>query len=239
MSCALLVVGAHPDDEVLLAGGLLARAAADGHQTAVLSMTRGELGPVSDPALLAERSLADTRVDELHAAGAELGVTHVRCWRRGDGMLQWTPAAALARQLARLIDELEPDTVISFGEDGLYGHPDHIAVGRVARQAVIQSRARPALFEAVWPMTVTAAVDRTLAQLGLPGSWWGLEPEAIGVGREALGGAVSHDVADFAVRKLRALRAHRTQLDPGHALSLLPESLAPRLLGREWLRPCV
>ena len=236
MSCALLVVGAHPDDEVLLAGGVLARAAADGRPTAVLSMTRGELGPIADPALLAGRTLADTRVAELRAAAAELGVTHVRCWRRSDGMLRWTPAAVLARQLARLIDELEPEAVVSFGEDGLYGHPDHIAVGRITRRAVLESRVRPALLEAAWPMAVTAAIDRELAELGLQGSWWGLEPDAIGVDEAELDGAVAHDVADFAIRRLRALRAHRTQLDPGHALSLLPESAAPRLLGREWLR---
>lgn len=246
MTHAVLVVGAHPDDEVLLAGGVLAAAAADGQSTAVACLTRGELGPVSDRALLRGRTLGDVRADELRAACAELGVARVRGWRRGDGMLAWAPRRALARQLAAEMARVQPEAVVSFGADGLYGHPDHVAAGAIARLACeLYDGAAPApaaawpgvaFFEAVWPTALSRRLLRALRARGLPHDLWGMSADEFGASRAEMHGAVPIDVRGAAVTKLRALRAHRTQLGDDHALRALPDGLAPVLLGHEWLR---
>jgi len=244
MTCAVLVVGAHPDDEVLLAGGMLAAAAADGHATAVACLTRGELGPVSDAALLRGRSLGDVRAEELRAACAALGVTRVRGWRRADGMLAWTPRRALARQLAREMERLEPEAVVSFGADGLYGHPDHVATGAIGRLAcelynaagARSRRCGAAFFEALWPNALSARLVGALRARGLPADLWGMSADEFGASPAEMAGAVAVDVRAVATTKLRALRAHGSQLGCDHALHTLPEALAPQLLGVEWLR---
>jgi LmbE family N-acetylglucosaminyl deacetylase len=69
----LLVVTSHPDDEVLIAGGTLALCAAAGIETAVVCLTRGEQGPISEPSLATRGELATVRTRELGAACAELG----------------------------------------------------------------------------------------------------------------------------------------------------------------------
>ena len=85
MTGGLLVIGAHPDDEVLLAGGTLAACAAAGLQTGVACLTRGELGPIADAALATRPTLGAVRLGELRVACAELGASFVKCWRRPDG----------------------------------------------------------------------------------------------------------------------------------------------------------
>ena len=105
----LLVITAHPDDEVLIAGGTLAARAAAGEPTGVVCLTRGEQGPISDPALATREALGDVRLEELRAACARLGSELVRCYRRQDGNLSWSDGSAIVRQLAGAVTQRRPD----------------------------------------------------------------------------------------------------------------------------------
>lgn len=233
----LLVVAAHPDDEVLLAGGTLAASAAAALPTTVVCLTRGELGPIADPALASRETLAAVRLAELEASCAELGVGWVKCYRRQDGHLPWADGAAIVRQLERILRVRRPSAVITFGEDGLYWHPDHIATYRFTLRAVKRVDPRPAVYRAVWPKALSRELVDELERRGLPTDLWGLGPEDFGVDDEDRVGEIVVDVRRFATRKLRALRRHRTQLDRDHALAALPEEIAERFFGLERFVP--
>jgi LmbE family N-acetylglucosaminyl deacetylase len=131
----LLGIFAHPDDEVFCAGGTLARWAAAGGETMVISATRGEAGQIQDARTATRRSLGSAREQELRAACARLGVRQVECLDYRDGALSAVDETALARDLARRIRDFAPDVVITFGPDGAYGHPDHIAIGAATTRA--------------------------------------------------------------------------------------------------------
>jgi N-acetyl-1-D-myo-inositol-2-amino-2-deoxy-alpha-D-glucopyranoside deacetylase len=235
MRGGLLVVVAHPDDEVLIAGGTLAACAAAGIPTAVVCLTRGEDGPISDPALATPQTLGAVRAQELMSACAELGVGWVKCYRRRDGYLRWSDGSAIVRQLEAIIRDHRPDGVITFGEDGLYYHPDHIAVFEYTLRAVRRAERPPEMYRAVWPEEMMSELAQELHRRSLPAGLWDLAPEDFGT--EDTADAFALDVRAFTDRKLRALRAHRTQISAAHAFSALPEDLVGRYLGFEWFAP--
>lgn len=231
-SGGLLVVTAHPDDEVLIAGGTLAACAEAGQPTGVVCLTRGEQGPIASHTLATPETLGRVRVAELGAACAELGVDWVKCYRREDGNLRWSDGTAIARQLEAIIRTRRPDAVITFGEDGLYHHPDHIAAYRFTCRALKRLAQPPELYRSVWPPELMTQLVSELEQRGLPSDLWDLAPEDFG--SEDEDGCFSLDVRPFAERKLRALRAHRTQLSDEHALAAIEPDLVERFLGVEW-----
>jgi LmbE family N-acetylglucosaminyl deacetylase len=134
----LLGVFAHPDDEVFCAGGTLARWAAMGGETMVISATRGEAGQIQDAAAATRRTLGSVRERELLAACARLGVGRVECLDYRDGTLAEVDMVTLAGEVAARIRAFAPDVVITFGPDGGYGHPDHIAISAATVRACQQ-----------------------------------------------------------------------------------------------------
>jgi N-acetyl-1-D-myo-inositol-2-amino-2-deoxy-alpha-D-glucopyranoside deacetylase len=233
----VLVVTAHPDDECLLAGGVLAACSAAGVATGVVCLTRGELGPIASAKLATPATLGDVRLGELRAACQELGVGFVKCFRRRDGELMSADVAALGRQLARVITRWRPQVVITFDEDGMYHHPDHVAVHHFTRRALAAldgSAARPWLYEAVWPADTTVELVEEMRGRGLPTDLWGLHPD--GFGSYDLSDTSAIDVRPFAAQKLRALRCHRSQFGQENLFGALPEDLAERFLGVERFR---
>jgi LmbE family N-acetylglucosaminyl deacetylase len=130
----LLGVFAHPDDEVFCAGGTMARAAEAGAEVMIVSATRGEQGQIRDPAAATRRTLGAVREGELGAAAAELGVQRVQVLGYPDRTLQ-RHRSSLGTTIADIMRQFDPDTVITFGADGGYGHPDHVAVSELATGA--------------------------------------------------------------------------------------------------------
>jgi N-acetyl-1-D-myo-inositol-2-amino-2-deoxy-alpha-D-glucopyranoside deacetylase len=233
VSGGLLVVTAHPDDEVLIAGGALAACADLGAPSAVVCLTRGEHGPISDPALTTREKLGATRARELEAACAVLAVDWVKGYRREDGSLRWSDRSAIVTQLTRVVRARRPSAVVTFGEDGLYYHPDHIATFEFTRRAVARAEVGAALYRAVWPQTLMSELVAELRARSLPEGLWEMDAEDFGVEDEDRDGEVVLDVRRFVERKLCALRCHRTQLGPSNAFSALPADLAERFLGYE------
>ncbi len=138
-SLRILGLFAHPDDEVFVAGGTLAKYAADGAEIMVISATRGQAGQIRDSRIATRRTLGAVREQELHLSSARLGVQHSLCWDYGDGTLQSLDPEPLIRDAVAAIREFRPDIVFSFGPDGGYGHPDHIVMCEVAAEAVRRS----------------------------------------------------------------------------------------------------
>jgi LmbE family N-acetylglucosaminyl deacetylase len=130
----ILSVWAHPDDETYLAGGIMAAAVAGGQRVVCLSATAGEHG-TDDPATWPPERLARVRRLETAAAMAVLGVTEHRWLGYEDGTLAAMDPAAPVDKLAAVIAEVRPDTILTFGPDGVTFHPDHQTVSKWARAA--------------------------------------------------------------------------------------------------------
>lgn len=224
----VLAVFAHPDDESLACGGLLARCAADGLPGTVLCLTRGAGVP-------ADLGLAMTRTHELEAAGAVLGLAEVILLDYRDGYLPWEDAAAVERDVAQTIRRLRPEVVVTFGDDGLYWHPDHVAVYERTTAAVAAlGTEAPALYYVTMPAgAMRALVDAVSARTGRQDRLHVLgidQPDAFG----AEAGTATHtlDVRAVAARKLTALRCHASQVAEG-TLALATDEDASRFLGLE------
>ncbi|MDQ3412994.1 MAG: PIG-L family deacetylase [Chloroflexota bacterium] len=147
----LLFSLAHPDDESFSCGGTIVKAVAAGAPVTVISATRGERGESAIPAITTPQTLAAVRDQELRTAMAGLGVTDVRFLGYWDSGMDGTPenddprAFVQAPQedvVTRLVVQvrgLRPAVVITFGPEGGYGHPDHIAIHHATVDAVTQS----------------------------------------------------------------------------------------------------
>jgi LmbE family N-acetylglucosaminyl deacetylase len=135
----LLAVLAHPDDESLGFGGALAKYAAEGIEVYLVTATRGEagrffgaLGGSGDPL-----EVGLVREAELRAAAAVLGVREVSILGFPDGALDRVPSAIAIRSIVSHIRRIQPDVIVTFGPEGAYGHPDHIAVSQFAASAAV------------------------------------------------------------------------------------------------------
>lgn len=169
------VVGvfAHPDDEIFCAGGTMAKWAAAGTDIVVVSATRGEAGQIRDATTAVRRTLAQVREAELRRACATLGVRRVDVLDYHDGTLRDIDAAELAARVESILTEVDPEVVVTFGEDGAYGHPDHIAIGDATAAAVgniwrasrTSGTAKPELWRSHFPRSGLSLAERLAAWL--------------------------------------------------------------------------
>lgn len=190
---SLLAIFAHPDDESFTVGGTLARYAAEGVVVSLLCATRGEAGIEGmDP-----QEAARVREQELRAACAVLGVSEVRFLGYRDGELAQADPAEVTARMAQTMRELRPQVVITFGPDGISGHPDHVAVSRLATVA----------FDAV---AGEGSVRRLYYVAPSPATEQGCGVPAGEVGE----GAVGIDIGSYRESKIRAMQCHRSQRQP-------------------------
>lgn len=190
----LMVITAHPDDESLYCGGLIARYARG--KPVIVTLTRGGSGRALG--MCDRDDLPSVREKELCKAAQELGVAHADVHDLPDGQL-----ASYADQAVALVEESlrrwRPTLVVTFGPNGMNGHPDHMAAHRVVLAALDRVEHPP---DQVW---FTASADG-YTEPARPGY---LPP--VEVNRLAL--PVSHtvQVGTMLTRKLRALGCHETQ----------------------------
>jgi LmbE family N-acetylglucosaminyl deacetylase len=134
----LLAVLAHPDDESLGFGGTLAKCAAEGVETYLVTATRGErgrfgaIGKNGDP-----MEVGRVREAELRAAAAVLGIREVCVLGYPDSAVDQVDPETAIRAIVSQIRRIQPHAVVTFGPDGAYGHPDHIAVSQFTTAAVV------------------------------------------------------------------------------------------------------
>jgi LmbE family N-acetylglucosaminyl deacetylase len=219
-AASLLIVTAHPDDETFGCGGTTALLAARGVPVHVLLATRGQAGEITDPDLDTPTHRADLgtlREAEARAAAAVLGTTGLHFLDHVDGRLSRVGDALLAREVAAWLRRLRPAVLVSFGPEGIYGHPDHLAVHRAVRRAWdlaaepdealdgLRPHAASRLFYNV--LTEDLAAGRN-AQRG-PVDLGGTPHPFVGYPDAAITTRV--DASAVVDRKVAALRAHRSQ----------------------------
>jgi LmbE family N-acetylglucosaminyl deacetylase len=136
----LMCVLAHPDDESLGNGGILAKYAAEGVETYLVTATRGERGWFGSPEEYpGAEALGKIREAELLAAATVLGLRLVEFLDYLDGDLDQTPPAEAVAKIVGHLRRVKPDVVVTFGPDGAYGHPDHIAICQFTTAAIVEA----------------------------------------------------------------------------------------------------
>jgi LmbE family N-acetylglucosaminyl deacetylase len=201
----ILGIWAHPDDEAYLSGGLMALAGDVGSRVVCVTATRGERG-TPDPQRWPPDRLGAERTVEMARCLEILGVAEHRWLGYADGGCATVPSSGAVARLCEVIEEVRPDTVLTFGPDGNTGHPDHRAVSGWATAAF--ERAAPPgarlLYSAVpepWTRQWRAVNERF--DVFAPGY-----PVTVPADRLAVHLALDPDTV---ARKVRGLAAQATQ----------------------------
>jgi len=222
----ILVVVAHPDDESII-GGTLARYADEGVRVELITATRGEAGTIFDPSVATPENIAQVREEELRCACEVLGIRPARILDCGDGAVLDCTDDAL-EPIVRTIREERPQVVITFGPDGMYGHPDHIASHRLATTAW-EEAGDPNVYpqhieEGLEPYQPArlfyfglkqSLVERWRQHADLSVDLKGETLQITGVPDDEI--TITFDVSAFAERKAAAWECHRSQRNPDFA----------------------
>ena len=253
----LMAVHAHPDDEATGTGGVLARYASEGVRTVLVTCTNGACGdgpggvkpgePGHDPA-----AVAALRRTELEASCRVLKISDLELLGYGDsGMMGWpqnsapgafwsVPVGEAAERLAELMRYYQPDVVVTYDENGFYGHPDHIQAHRITMAAAELTGIPAKVYWTTAPRSMMAEFGRILAEFRADGEF----PEPDESGPDQSGDAQPPiglpddeistwvDVKEFGERKFEALAAHASQGDNIFFLNLGVERFT-RLMGVE------
>jgi LmbE family N-acetylglucosaminyl deacetylase len=235
----LMAVHAHPDDEALFTGGVLAHYAELGVQTVVVTCTDGALGDLAGEAGRRPGAAGDgaavgaQRWAELEASCAALGVAHLEGLGFHDsGMMGWAendapdafwnvPVARAADRLAGLIARYRPQVVVTYDADGFYGHPDHIQAHRVTVAAVEGVGTVDKLYFVAIPRSALAGFADLARDAGMALPGWVEGEPAFGTDDELV--ATFVDCSGVVDAKYRALAAHASQVDNAFFLDMGPE----------------
>lgn len=260
----LLAIHAHPDDECIVTGGVLADSVARGYRTKVLTCTDGRRGEVVDPEMDAEviaPILHEVRARELADAMEILGGVEFEFLGYHDsGMIgddgntdpdtfwQANLDEAIGR-VVKVLREFKPDVVLLYDPYGGYGHPDHIQAHRVGTLAVEASSVAalyaehgpawdvPKTYQAAFTKDRVAYVTKQLLNRGL-GSPYGDETDPtkirIGVPEDVV--TTSVDVRPYLKQKLEALKAHKSQVHETSHFFNFPPDLEEAFYGYEHFR---
>lgn len=198
----LLAIFAHPDDETFRPGGTLALLARWGVKVHVLTLTHGEAGSCGEPALCTADELPGIRVHEMRCACAALRIEPPHLLSYPDGGLTDADPKRVKADILAVAQQAHPQALLSFGPDGLSGHPDHIIVGQWAAEIFRSTEGIAALY--------TVAVPQSLAtRLGMM--------QVHPVPDETV--ALAVDVTSVWEEKLAAMRCHATQWSSSPMLS--------------------
>ena len=201
----LLGVWAHPDDEAYLSAGLMAASRRRGDRVVVITATLGELG-TSDPETWPPARLAPLRSGELRRSLAALGVDELRLLGFADGDCDRHDGSGL---VAAHMAEIDPDVIVTFGPEGMTGHPDHRAISRWTTDAWVDTRSEADLLYA----TLTESFHRRWGGINDEIGLWADQPDPPFTPTEdlALNLHLSGALLD---QKIAALEAHASQTRP-------------------------
>jgi N-acetyl-1-D-myo-inositol-2-amino-2-deoxy-alpha-D-glucopyranoside deacetylase len=243
---SLLLVHAHPDDESIFTGATMASYAAEGARVTLVTCTLGELGEVIPPDLrhLLPDELGQHRVTELDRACAALGVADHRFLGgmsryRDSGMAGlpdnddprcfWQASVdEAADALAKVIGEVEPDAIVTYGADGFYGHPDHVQAHRVTVRARELAGAAAPLYAVVMPRSVLERASE------LPEDSWFIRAADLSASVPDDQVTTEIDATGYLGAKREAMRAHETQVTVDGDYFALSNEIGQRILGTEY-----
>jgi LmbE family N-acetylglucosaminyl deacetylase len=240
----VVAVLAHPDDEFSVSG-TLAGYARNGAHTALICVTRGEAGEISDPTLATAENLGAVREAELRCSCERIGIDELHLLDYCDSGMEGTPendkATAFIQaepddvrlRLVRLYRSIKPHVVITFEPNGWYGHPDHVATSRHASESY-RLAGDPAAFPEAGPpwqpmrlfhVVFLGSQFKPIADYARE---HGLDVGDLGdlnwEEPDPLADQITHeiDVSAFSSVKLAAAECHRTQFAPDHILRRVP-----------------
>ena len=225
----LMAVLAHPDDESLGFGGTLAKYSAEGVKTFVVTATRGERGRNGASRDTPAAQLATMREAELLAACRVLGVSEVHLLGYPDAMLDQVDCRFATESISSLIRRIKPDVVMTFGPDGAYGHPDHIAISQFTLAAVMAAHRVSKFYYMGWTARKWAAYQAALKRLVSIVD--GVERQATPWPDWAI--TTTIDTAAHASTVWRAVSCHETQMSIYGNLQQLPEEHHRALWGSQ------
>ncbi len=225
----LMVVHAHPDDECLTTGGILARYAEEGVRTVLVTCTNGEQGDDQNGVKPGEpghddAAVAAKRLEELRESVGHLAVEHLELLGyRDSGMDGWegnshpdafanVPVETAAARLAELMEHYRPQVVVTYDETGGggYGHPDHVQTHRVTVAATERSGIPDKLYYTAIPRSAILRMFEMMKESGVDVG--DFDPSGdFGTPDERVTSVV--DVTPYVERKIKALQAHESQGD--------------------------
>lgn len=235
----ILAIFAHPDDEIG-AGSTLAHYSDLGVRTVLICATRGEVATIYCDDCATRETLAEVRTRELECARQHLGISELRWLDWPDGGVKDLPRAEAVGQVVQIIRELRPTVILTHPENGLYPHPDHLAVWEIVREA-FDAAAEPALYPEAGP----AWAASRLFTRALPQSFFERAPD-LAEFRVELNGqqlpfygtpddeiAVSMRVSDWVARRMAAWECHRSQHNPKGFTSTMPDQMREEMAANE------
>jgi LmbE family N-acetylglucosaminyl deacetylase len=203
----ILAFFAHPDDESYCCAGIMSEAIRNGQRVVCVTATRGELGSTDEERWPPGPPLADVRTRELAACLDVIGVTEHHWWDYPDGGCADVDDRVAISRLRDLMDDVEPDTILTFAPDGATFHPDHISVSRWATRAARGTSAdvHYAVNTQAWFDLVTQWIDPSMVMMaeGLP--------EMIDPDQASILGVLQDDLLDM---KYRAMLCQESQVGP-------------------------
>jgi len=240
----LMAVFAHPDDEAFGVGGTLARYGAEGCDVTLVTASRGEAGQIAEPDLATPANLPYVREQELRCACQTYGIHPPRFLDYVDGQLTVVHQGQAVGKLVRIIRELKPQVLLTFGPDGIYGHYDHIAVHRwttIAFDLAADPECFPGQLGTVCqPHQVSKLYYHVLSEQALAVMSQGDRPPSVlmdGVPFPFVAWRSEEittviDVSDYAEARLRGIQCHATQVGRQSRFAAAPEEM----LGDPWLQ---
>jgi N-acetyl-1-D-myo-inositol-2-amino-2-deoxy-alpha-D-glucopyranoside deacetylase len=251
----LLIIFAHPDDETFGAAGVMAAAVERGVPVTVINATRGEAGESAIPGLDEPERLGVVRERELREAMRQIGVSDVRLLGYRDSGMAGSPFAEHPRAFvrepvetaaARLVSHIRsvrPQVIVTFGPEGLYGHPDHLHMHHVALRAIqiaadpsytgrttSEPWQAPALYYAAFPR------EDMLTLLDRPNSPLRSLPEDARANLGTPRSQITHriNIEPWQASKRAAIASHRTQTAEGGPLAGIPPEVIESQLSAEY-----
>ena len=243
----LFLVHAHPDDEAISTGGVIMKAKAHGHRVVLVTATRGEAGEIynMDPKQTRPR-LAVIRTEELQAAGDLLGVDRIEFLGYRDSGMVDTPenkdprsfhqarVDEAAGRLAVFLREERPDVVVTYAEDGQYGHPDHMKAHYVTVAALdLLQREGWSPLKAYYTAIPRSMMEEFAKQFPDQAERRTAQNmRVIGTPDELITTRI--DVHDYVDQKRKAFEAHVSQNDPDSWFASMAGQLLELALGTEY-----
>lgn len=255
---SLLAIFAHPDDESYSAAGTLASYASQGVDVHLICATRGEAGMISSPSLAYRDNLGAVREEELREACRVMGIHQPQMLGyRDSGMagtkdnqdpqsLNMAPPEEVIGKLVYLIRQLRPDVMLTFDHQGVYGHPDHVAMSKYTEEAFqasgdpnrypeqIRGNIKPHIPHRLFYVAIPKSRVEALANSIPPEQ----RPEDEEINIEDIGTpdedvTVEMDIDALYETKRRAIASHQTQQRPKDFFNRLPEEVRRRFFSKE------
>lgn len=252
----LMAVHAHPDDEAMGTGGILAKYAAQNVRTVVVYATQGEAGQILNPDFVPSSPglrIEEIRARELARAVNLLSVDIVYfLGYRDSGMVGTTEnldprafvqadMAEAAGKLVKIIRSVRPQVIITYNQKGVYGHPDHVMAHRVVLRA-FHASGEPSLYredglepwrpsKLYYTAIPRSRLIRMREYMRSIGEEPGFDPEYLGTPDEKITTRI--DVREYLPVKMEALFSHQSQISPDSFFKRMPEEYREEAFGYE------